>query len=86
MNTTKEILLSEHDGGWGNELPVTLLTYEDGTQDLHRQTGEDFTAAIEKARALLWVRGLAVGPIEMIGPTGARMPVKPLAATNESTT
>ena len=79
LTATNEVLFSAHDSGWGRALPVTLITYADGTQDLHRQTGADFPAAIKKARAQLWERGLAVGPAETFGATGAYLPVKPVA-------
>ena len=75
MTETEEILFSEFDAGWGRAMQVKLITYANGTQDLHRQTGENFTEDVEKARKQLEERSLLVGPISFIGPTGAYMQV-----------
>ncbi|MCC5612151.1 hypothetical protein LC612_36845 [Nostoc sp. CHAB 5834] len=56
-------------------MPVKLLTYPDGTQDLHRQTGSQFNEHVEKAKRILAIRGLAVGKVGLTGPTGAYMKV-----------
>ncbi len=71
----REVLFEELDEGWGRALPVTLITHSNNQQDLHRQTGTQFEAHIEKARGLLRERGLKVGDVEFIGPTGAYLPV-----------
>lgn len=84
MELSKEIILNEIDTGWNRPMPVTLITYADGAQDLHRQTGSDFNTAIAKATTILRERGLAVGPVENIGPTGAYMTVTPAPLGNAS--
>lgn len=77
-DTQTEVLFSAFDSGWGRELPVSLLTYKTGEQDLHRQTGSDFEAHVERARLLLRERGLQVGEVSFIGPTGAYMAITAL--------
>lgn len=74
--TIKEVLFEAYDEGWDRNLPVTLHTYEDGTQDLHRQTGTNFVEAIDRARELLAARGLqAAAEPSFYGPTGAYIEV-----------
>lgn len=76
-----EVIFKGPDAGWnGREMPVTLITYEDGSQDLHRQTGSQFDEHVAEAAQLLAARGLAVGKVEFIGPTGAYMRVTPTRA------
>ena len=80
---SKEVLFAKHDKGWHRDLPVTLYTYHDGTQDLHRQTGLQYREHIAEATELLKARGLAVGPFEGdIWPTGIYLRVTPI--TQES--
>ncbi len=76
--TTEEVLFEAHDEGWNRPLPVKLLTYKDGSQDLHRQTGANFDEAVERARALLAERGLHAAEPSFIGPSGAYMKVTAL--------
>lgn len=78
---TEEIIVDEFDEGWRRNMPVKLLTYPDGKQDLHRQTGSQFKDHVEKAKKILAERGLAVGEIGFMGPTGAYMTVTPATAT-----
>ena len=54
-----------------NEFPVTLITYGDGSMDLHMQTGTEHRRAISEAKVLLYERGFLVGELEMVGPSGA---------------
>lgn len=80
-NVAQELLFTEYDAGWRRELPVTLLTYPDGSQDLHRQTGADFKAALARAVEMLAERGLSVDiDSGMIAATGVYMTVKPAPA------
>ena len=74
---TEEVVFVGYDEGWSRNLPVTLITYAEGTQDLHRQTGNQFDEHIAEARKILAARGLSVSPIEDIGGTGAYMRVTP---------
>ncbi len=74
--TTEEVLFEAHDEGWNRPLPVTLITYKDGSQDLHRQTGFNFEEAVERARALLAARGLEVAAEpSFLAPSGAYLSV-----------
>lgn len=73
-----EVLFTAHDSGWGRETPVSVYTYADGSRDLHRQTGTDFEAHVERARAILRERGLQVADVSFIGPTGAYMSITAL--------
>ena len=77
MSNTLEVLFTDHDSDWNREMPVTLITYPDGRKDLHRQTSTDFTKAVQKAKGILAARGLEVGKVDFIGPTGAYMEVTP---------
>lgn len=78
MSFKEEILFSEYSDGWNRNMPVTLITYDDGKMDVHCQTGDHHIKAIDKARAILWKKGLAVGPDEAVGGSGIYYPVKPL--------
>ena len=78
-HSTHEVLFSDFDAGWNRDMPVKLITYPSGSQDLHRQTGSDFLSAVDRAKALLLEQGFQVGEISFIGPTGAYMPVTPIA-------
>ena len=76
VNGDVEEVLFTFNGGHGwDALPVTLITYRGGGTDLHAQTGDGHEAAIEKARAILKERGLAVGAAAFLGPTGMYYPV-----------
>lgn len=75
-----EVLFKAHDSGWGRELPVSVFTYSNGSRDLHRQTGTDFEAHVARARQMLRERGLQVGEVSFIGPTGAYMEITALEA------
>lgn len=72
----EEVLLTEYSEYWKSQMPVKLFKYSDKAMDVHCQTGDHHTKAIEKARKILWKRGLAVGPAELIGGTGIYYPVK----------
>jgi len=69
----EEILLEMFDSGWGRPMPVRLITYKDGTMDIHSQTGPDFEARINAAEKLLILRGLVLETNDewMYGSTGA---------------
>lgn len=73
----EEIILSVNDAALRLQ-HVRLLTFKDGRTDLHCQTGDHHRKAIEKARRLLWERGLAVGEAEEVGPSGAYYSVRRL--------
>lgn len=75
----EEVLFKAYDTGWEEELDVTLISYEDGTMDLHSQTGPDFDARIKQAAEVLKARGLKLktGEVECIGGTGAYLTVVP---------
>lgn len=62
----------------GRKFPVTLITYLEGHQDLHAQTGRGHLEAIEAARKILWKRKLAISPLEAVGPSGAYYSVRKL--------
>lgn len=74
----EKILFYHISKSWGREMPVRLMTYLDNKKDLHCQTGDHHIEAIDKAREILWKQGLAVGPCEFIGGTGAYYPVEEL--------
>lgn len=77
---SKEVILAKYDRGWHRDMAVTLYTYDDGTQELHRQTGLQYREHIAEAAELLKARGLAVGPFEGdIWPTGIYLRVTPIA-------
>jgi hypothetical protein len=71
----EEILFKIWSDGWDKEMPVKLITYSNGTRDLHCQTGDHIDKAIEKAKEALKERGLKIvgdaGDWEFIGPSGA---------------
>lgn len=73
----EEVLFTMFDTGWEEDLPVTLITYSDGSMDLHSQTGPDFRARMEKAVEILKSRGLTLktDSPEFIGGSGAYVPV-----------
>lgn len=79
VHSTHRVLFSAYDAGWSREMPVKLITYPNGSQDLHRQTGSDFVGAVDRAKAMLLKQGFQVGEISFIGPTGAYMAVTPIA-------
>lgn len=78
--TVEEELFREFDPGWDDELPVLLITYPDGRQDLHRQTGEAWDQAILRAEEVLKARGLGLRTKEpeTIGPSGGYIQVMKL--------
>jgi len=69
-----EILFKENYDG--HEHNVSLFIYDESGMDLHCQTGSSHHKAIEKATKILNKRGLSVGKLEFIGPTGAYYPVE----------
>jgi hypothetical protein len=71
----EEVLLSRYDTAVDRPVSVKLITYPDGTMDLFRQPGNEFTAHIAEASALLTARGLLVGEVEVTVCTGAYLPV-----------
>lgn len=75
QSSADAVLFSDMDRGWGRPMPVRLITYVDGTMDVHRQTGPDFDAALTKARFLLSARGMSIGAPEAIGSSGVYCPV-----------
>lgn len=76
----EKTLFEEFDSGWDKYLPVTLITYGDGTMDLHTQTGPDFEKRITRAKSVLGELGLTVGKTETLGPSGAYLPVYPASS------
>lgn len=74
METKEEVIFEGFDEGWQRVLPVRLLTYGDGSMDIHRQTGSQFEEHIKQAEKILFQRGLVIDPKEKhwtIGSTGA---------------
>jgi len=64
---------------WKKEMPVTLIEWEDGTHDLHCQTGDHHIEAIEKAERLLFeTLGLRIKQKDyyFTGPTGVYYPLE----------
>jgi len=63
---------------WDREMPITLVTYSDGEQDVHWQTGSHWDEAMVLADKLLKERGLyrTQGNDGMIGPSGVYMAVE----------
>lgn len=81
MNENKEeVILNNIDSGWKSKLPVKLITYPDGSIDIHRQTGPDFDKDMELASKILEKRGLRIDKSKgmFIGPTGAYQDVVPM--------
>jgi hypothetical protein len=79
-----EMLFSDMDSGWGKPMPVTLITYDDGRQDLHRQTGPEYHQAIDKAMSLLKERGLRLAASDndaFAWPSGMYLTVEPIPGT-----
>lgn len=74
-----EVLFEAFDTGWGRPMPVKVLTYSDGSQDLHRQTGTEFVEAIERAKVILAQRGLQVAEPSYVGPTGIYMSISAIS-------
>lgn len=70
-----EVILSKVDSAVGHAIPVTLLTYPDGSMDLYRPQGNQFRDHVAEAKALLNTRGLRTGAVELMMPTGGYMPV-----------
>lgn len=73
-SVSEEVIFKGTDKHWNNkELPVTLITYEDGEMDIHRQTGWEFNNHINEARKVLAERGLKIkdGEPWQSWPTGA---------------
>lgn len=59
----KEVVVYEGwDTGWDRKFPVTLIYYESGSMDLHRQSGDQFTLHIEEAEKVLKQIGLQLDP------------------------
>jgi hypothetical protein len=82
---TEEVILNEFDKSWGRPMPVKLITYDDSTMDIHRQTGSQFDEHIEKAKDILKSRGLEIVNENsyFIGPTGCYMSVEPIDRTRK---
>lgn len=57
---SEEIIFTGFDDGWQRELPVKLITYDDGSMDLHRQTGSQFHEHTIKALEILRKRGIVL--------------------------
>ncbi len=74
----EEVLFKMFDDGWDCEMPVTLITWKDGTQDLHMQTGPSWDARLDKAEAILKDRGLKLKSrkMEFVGPSGGYITVE----------
>lgn len=69
-----EAIFEGPDEGWeGKIFQVKLLTYQDGTMDLHRQTGTQYSEHIKEAEKVLATRGLMLDPSDppAYGCTGA---------------
>ena len=61
---------------WDNKkFPCTLITYDNGSMDLHAQTGDGHREAIKKAKKILMKKGLKVGKADGVGMTGMYYPV-----------
>lgn len=71
----EEVVLSKIDSAVGHEIPVKLLTYQDGSMDLFRPQGNQFREHLVEAKALLRKRGLRAGAVELMVPTGGYLPV-----------
>jgi hypothetical protein len=56
----EEVLCEGPDWGGMHIFPVTLITYSNGSMDLHRQTGERFHEDWDIGRDVLRSRGLDV--------------------------
>jgi len=82
MLKKEEILFYEPSESWGHPMPVTLLYWHTGDIDLHCQTGDHHTWAIEKAKRILERRNLVVEAPAFLGPTGMYYPVKNGAPKN----
>lgn len=54
------VLFSMWSEGWGRFMPVTLVDYGDGELDLHCQTGDHHSRALELAKVQLARLGLRV--------------------------
>jgi galactose-1-phosphate uridylyltransferase len=46
--------------GWERDMPTTLITYDDGTNDLHCQTGDHHNRSIKLAKKKLKERNLKI--------------------------
>lgn len=68
----EEIIFTGFDTGWGKDMPVRLINYEDGTVDIHRQSGDQFDEHIIEAKKILKARGLKIDKTDdwMWGSTG----------------
>jgi hypothetical protein len=62
MTDHEEILFEGYDSGWDETLPVTLITYKDGSMDIHRQSGSHFNEHIKESEKVLEQRGLKIDP------------------------
>ena len=69
------IILKTYSEDWGKEIPVTLIEYDNGTIDIHCQSGDHHDDAIEYAKKILKEQGMKVGKLEFVGPTGIYYPV-----------
>ena len=66
--------------------PVLLITYDNGSMDLHCQTGDHHVSAIRQAKRILGDRGLAVARTRGIGlaASGVYYRVKPRRRTRKA--
>jgi hypothetical protein len=71
MATIEEVIFEGYDKGWQGVLPVTLLFYDNGGIDIHRQTGAQFTEHMAKANEILKQRGLEIDESDK-GATGCK--------------
>ena len=68
----EEVIFTAIDSGWNQELPITLITYDEGNMDIHRQTGTDFDKHMAEAEKILIARGLEINKMDFsVGSTGA---------------
>lgn len=80
VENTEEIIYKAYDNSWRRDMPIKLITYKNGSMDIHRQTGSEFEAHMKEAEKILNKRGLEIKKHEpgLIGPTGWYQSVGPL--------
>lgn len=77
IGNKEEILFALESKNSLHQFSTKLITYKDGSMDIHCQTGDHHRKSIKKAREILEKRGLTISDKwEFIGPTGAYYSVK----------
>ena len=69
-NSDEFVLFNAGSNGWDRYMPVTFIRYDDGSMDLHCQTGDHHREAIRYAKKMLNNLGLSVSRSWFGGPTG----------------